>query len=489
VSARLFGGRPSRVLVAGDLMLDRYVWGDVDRISPEAPVQVLRWRAENEALGGAANVAHNLAALGCEVRLLGIVGEDAEGERFLALAGEAGVDTRFVQRLGGRPTISKTRLLARSQHVLRVDKEADAFPPPAAEEALLAALSGALEGVEGVICSDYLKGVLSPRLTQTLLAQARGLKLSAVVDPKGRDYAKYRGARALTPNLAEVALASGLPVDSEENLEKAARKLIEETRAELILVTRGAGGMTLFGPKGRLSHEPARALEVYDVTGAGDTAAALFGLALFGGLPPAEAARLANLGAGIAVGKVGTAVVTPAELEAAQEGRREGAGEKVLSPADLLRRLHRERAQGRKVVFTNGCFDLIHVGHIQYLQQARRLGDLLVIGLNDDDSVRRLKGPGRPLIGGRQRAELLGALACVDFVVFFGEDTPLKLIEAVRPDILVKGGDYGPDQVVGKDAVESHGGRVEVLPYVEGFSTTQIVETIVERYAPAKEKP
>ncbi|MBI2132817.1 MAG: adenylyltransferase/cytidyltransferase family protein, partial [Candidatus Tectomicrobia bacterium] len=267
-------------------------------------------------------------------------------------------------------------------------------------------------------------------------------------------------------NLAEVALASGLPVDSEENLGRAARKLLEETRAELVLVTRGAGGMTLFGREGLLSHEPARALEVYDVTGAGDTAAALFGLALFGDLPPAEAARLANLGAGIAVGKVGTAVVTPAELEAAREGRREGAGEKMLPLADLLRRLHRERAQGRKIVFTNGCFDLIHVGHIQYLQQARRLGDLLVIGLNDDASVRRLK---------------------VDFVVFFGEDTPLRLIEAVQPDILVKGGDYGPGEVVGKEAVEARGGRVEVLPYVEGFSTTQIVETIVERYASMKD--
>ena len=460
--SRLLGKTPPRLLVAGDLMLDRYVWGDVERISPEAPVQVLRWRAENEALGGAANVAHNLAALGCEVRLLGSVGEDAEGDRLLALAGEAGIDTRFVRRAAGRPTISKTRLLARSQHVLRVDKEADAPPPPAAEEALLGALPGALEGVQGVLCSDYLKGVLSPPLAQALLARARSMKIPAVVDPKGRDYAKYRGARALTPNLAEVALASGLPVDTEDNLEKAARKLLAETQAELILVTRGAAGMTLFGREGRIAHEAARALEVYDVTGAGDTAAALFGLALIGG-------------------------ASPAELESALDGKREGAGEKVLSLADLQRRLNRERAMGRKIVFTNGCFDLIHVGHIQYLQQARRLGDLLVIGLNDDGSVRRLKGPGRPLIGGRQRAELLGALACVDFVVFFAEDTPLKLIEAVRPDILVKGGDYGPDQVVGKDAVESYGGRVEVLPYVEGFSTTQIVETIVERYAPAKE--
>ncbi|MEK6710392.1 MAG: D-glycero-beta-D-manno-heptose-7-phosphate kinase, partial [Nitrospinota bacterium] len=408
---RLFGGQRPRLLVAGDLMLDRYVWGEVDRISPEAPVQVLRWRAENEALGGAANVAHNLAALGCEARLLGAVGDDAEGGRFLALAREAGLDTRFVQRVPGRPTISKTRLLARSQHVLRVDKEADQPPPPAAEEALLGALSGAAEGVQGVLCSDYLKGVLSPRLTQALLTRARAKGLSAVVDPKGPDYAKYRGARALTPNLAEVAQASGLPVDTEENIERAAQRLLGETQAELILVTRGAGGMTLFGPKGRIAHEPARAIEVYDVTGAGDTAAALFALALFGGADPAEAAHLANLGAGIAVGKVGTAVVTAAELEAAQGGRYEGAGEKILPAGDLLPRLHHERARGRRVVFTNGCFDLIHVGHIQYLQQAKRLGDLLVIGLNDDASVRRLKGPGRPLIGVRQRAELLNTTA------------------------------------------------------------------------------
>ncbi len=486
--SRLFGEKPPRLLVAGDLMLDRYVWGDVERISPEAPVQVLRWRGENEALGGAANVANNLAALGCKVRLLGLVGEDGEGARLIELARAAGLDVRHIRRLPGAPTVSKTRLIARSQHVLRVDKEADPPLPAGAEGTLLEALPEALEGVQGVICSDYLKGALSPEFTQNLLSAAKGRGLPVVVDPKDADYSKYRGALALTPNLAEVARATGLPIGSEEELDRAARRVLDQAGAEFVLVTRGAGGVTLFGRKGRIVHEPARAIEVFDVTGAGDTAAALFALALFGGAPPEEAARLANLGAGVVVGKIGTATVSPAELEAARSGRREGAGEKILEEADLLRRLHHERARGQKVVFTNGCFDLIHVGHIQYLQLARRLGDLLVVGVNDDASVRRLKGEGRPLIGGRQRAELLGALACVDFVVFFAEDTPQRLIEAIRPHVLVKGGDYTAEEIVGREIVEAYGGRVETLPLVEGISTTNLVETILQRYAPAREQ-
>ncbi|MDA0999526.1 MAG: D-glycero-beta-D-manno-heptose-7-phosphate kinase [bacterium] len=484
---RLLEGKKPRILVAGDLILDRYVWGEVDRISPEAPVQVLRWQSENEVLGGAANVAHNLSALGCEVRLLGVAGEDAEGDRLDALAREAGISARHVHRTGERPTSCKTRLIARGQHVLRVDKEGAGYLSSDAEKNLIASLPDALDGMDGVICSDYLKGVLSPGFLKaiTKAASARGIRI--VADPKGTDYGKYRGATALTPNLAELAQATALPVKSPAERERAAMQLLEAAAAEWILLTQGAGGMTLFGKDGTLCHEPARALDVYDVTGAGDTAAALFGLALFGGAAPEEAVRLANLGAGIVVGKVGTATLSREELEAALMGQDPGRGAKLFRATDLAARLQIERAKGRKVVFTNGCFDILHVGHIQYLQQARRLGDFLIVGLNDDASVRKLKGTGRPLIAGPQRAELLGALACVDAVVFFAEDTPLALIEAVRPDILVKGGDYTPDQVVGREAVESFGGKVEVLPFIEGFSTSSIVDTIIERYAPPRE--
>lgn len=486
---RLVAGSPT-ILVVGDLILDRYVWGEVERISPEAPVQVLRWASENDALGGAANVARNLAALGCNVRLLGFIGDDGEGTHFERLADEAGIDGRHIQRLPGRPTVSKTRFIGRSQHVLRVDKEESLPLPPQTQGMLLDTLTPALEGVDGVICSDYLKGAISPIFMKGLIVSARERKFSIVVDTKGNDYSKYRGVRAITPNLAEVSHATGVELnkvgtqaDKEHAIDKAARILFDQVDSELILITRGPDGMTLFERGRRIAHEAARALDVYDVTGAGDTAAALFGLALFQGISPEEATRVANLGSGIVVGKVGTATVTIAEIESALDGSRDGTAEKIFKTEELALRLQHERAKGRKVIFTNGCFDLLHVGHIQYLQQARMLGDLLVVGLNSDDSVRRIKGEGRPLIEETQRGLLLGALACVDYVVFFPEDTPENLIRAIRPDILVKGGDYTPDEVIGKDLVESLGGRVEVLPFVEGVSTTNIVNTILERYS------
>jgi D-beta-D-heptose 7-phosphate kinase/D-beta-D-heptose 1-phosphate adenosyltransferase len=487
--SRLIGGNPT-ILVVGDLILDRYVWGEVERISPEAPVQVLRWESENDALGGAANVARNLAALGCNVRLLGFIGDDGEAARFERLAGDAGIDGSHIQRLPGRPTVSKTRFIARSQHVLRVDKEENSPLPSQAEGLLLDALPAALEGVDGVICSDYLKGAISPIFMKGLLVSTKERDISIVVDTKGNDYSKYRGVRAITPNLAEVFYATGVDLnkaapqaDREHALDKAVRALFDQVDPEFILITRGPDGMTLFKRGQRIAHETAHALDVYDVTGAGDTAAALFSLALFQGIPPEEATRVANLGSCIVVGKVGTATVTVAEIESALTGNRSETADKIFGAEELALRLQHERAKGRKVVFTNGCFDLLHVGHIQYLQQARTLGDLLIVGLNDDESVRRIKGEGRPLIEETQRGLLLGALACVDYVVFFPEDTPENLLQTIRPDILVKGGDYTPDEVVGKNLVESLGGRVEVLPFVEGVSTTDIVNTILERYS------
>ena len=477
--SRLIGGNPE-ILVAGDLILDRYVWGEVDRISPEAPVQVLRWEREEETLGGAANVAQNLASLGCSVRLMGLLGEDEEGDRLEALARQAGMDVGLIRRHPGRPTVSKTRFIGRNQQILRVDREEAPPHSPEAEKEMSAQLPEALGAAAGVICSDYLKGALTPAFMEKLVAAAGERGLPVITDPKGADYTKYRGVTALTPNLAEVAQATGVTLDSEEAIDRAARAMYEELAPEFILVTRGAGGMTLYGKEGRLSSEASNALEVYDVTGAGDTAAALFGLALVQEIPAADAARIANLGAGIVVGKVGAAPLDPGELESALSG--EGK-QKIFSRPGLEKRLQTDRARGREVVFTNGCFDLMHVGHIQYLQQAKELGDILVIGLNDDASVRRVKGEGRPLIEERQRAQLLAALGCVDYVVFFPEDTPEELIRAVRPDILVKGGDYAPEEVVGREQVESSGGRVEVLPFVDGVSTTRIVNTIIERYS------
>lgn len=467
------------ILVIGDLILDRYVWGEVDRISPEAPVQVLKWVRDEEVLGGAANVAHNLSALGCPVRLMGLIGDDADGDRFNELTRAAGIDTRFVTRVSGRPTVTKTRFIGRGQQILRLDREEDPQQPGEFDEPLLAALPDAIEGVAGVICSDYLKGTLSPGLMGKIIDSAGRGNISTITDPKGGNYSKYKGVTAITPNLSEVSLATGMILNTEEAIDRATQSLFEQLGTSYILITRGAGGMTLFGKNGRLSHEAARALEVYDVTGAGDTAAAIFSLALFQGETPVSAARIANLGAGIVVGKVGTAPVSALEIESAMSS---GGRNKILSRPELGRHLKMERAKGRKVVFTNGCFDLLHVGHIQYLRQAKNLGDILVIGLNDDASVRKVKGEGRPLIEEGQRAQLMSALECVDFVVFFSEDTPKDLIEALRPDILVKGGDYTLDEVVGREMVESYGGRLEVLPFVDGVSTTSIVNTILERY-------
>jgi D-beta-D-heptose 7-phosphate kinase / D-beta-D-heptose 1-phosphate adenosyltransferase len=467
------------ILVIGDLILDRYIWGEVERISPEAPVQVLKWEREEQVLGGAANVAHNLSTLGCPVRLMGLIGEDADADRFEELTRVAGIDTRYVTRIPGRPTVTKTRFIGRGQQILRLDREDDNPQPGELEGPLLANLTEAIEGAAGVICSDYLKGTLSPGLMSKVVDAAGRANISIITDPKGGNYSKYKGVTAITPNLSEVALATGMRLDTEEAIDSAAHSLFEQLGTQYILITRGAGGMTLFGKNGRLSNEPANALEVYDVTGAGDTAAALFSLALFQGESPVSAAEIANTGAGIVVGKVGTAPVSALEIESAMSS---GGRNKILSREELGRHLEMERAKGRKVVFTNGCFDLLHVGHIQYLQQAKNLGDLLVIGLNDDASVRKLKGEGRPLIEEKQRAQLMSALECVDFIVFFSEDTPKKLLETLRPDILVKGGDYTPDEVVGRDLVESYGGRLEVLPFVDGVSTTSIVNTIIERY-------
>jgi D-beta-D-heptose 7-phosphate kinase/D-beta-D-heptose 1-phosphate adenosyltransferase len=476
----LLANKKPTILVAGDLILDRYIWGDVERISPEAPVQVLKWKKEQETLGGATNVANNLASLGCNVRVLGLIGDDAEGECLENLALEAGLEVHFIQRTVGRATVTKTRFIGRSQQILRVDREEDTAISIEYQNSLLDALPDALEGVDGIICSDYLKGALSPTFMETLVTVAEKRSLLIVADPKGSTYSKYNGVTAITPNLAEVSLATGMLLNSEEEIDRAACALFSSLACDLILITRGPKGMTLFEKDGRLANEPANPLEVYDVTGAGDTVTALFGLSLIQGILPAEAAHVANIGAGVVVGKMGTATVSLQEMEAALSG---GGERKVLSRSDVFNCLQAERAKGRQVVFTNGCFDLLHVGHIQYLQQARNLGDLLVVGLNDDASVGRVKGEGRPLIEERQRAELLAALMCVDYVVYFPEDTPDELIRALRPDILVKGGDYSRDQVAGRSFVESYGGRVEVLPFVDGVSTTKIVKTIIERYS------
>ena len=462
-------------------MCDTYLSGHVSRISPEAPVPVFESTDKRHVLGGAANVAANLRALGCEVRLAGVVGDDVTGRYVRAQLRAQGIADDLLVQDAGRPTTEKTRLIARHQQLVRLDHESRLPLPAELVAQILAGVESILAEADGLICSDYNKGVCMPDLLVPLFAKARAASVPIFVDPKARDFARYRGATVLTPNLAEVRQATGEPVEDETSLTTAAESLLRQSAAQALLVTRGAAGMSLFHPPQAPQHLPAHTRDVYDVTGAGDTVIAAFAAAAIGGLSYAAAARLANVAAGIVVGKAGTAVVYREELEAHWQARVAPWQSKLRTCDELSRALQQHRRRGERVVFTNGCFDLLHGGHVHYLQQARTLGDCLVVALNDDASVRRLKGDERPLRPQDERARVLAALACVDYVVLFGEPTPLALVKALRPDVLVKGGDYALETVVGREEVEASGGTVRLIPYVEGVSTTELIARIIQR--------
>lgn len=470
--------RSPTVLVVGDIMCDNYQLGKITRISPEAPVPVFESIEERQTLGGAANVAANLRALGCDVRLIGVIGADAGGCRMRALLRQQDIADTWLVEDATRPTTEKIRLLAQQQQVLRLDHECRAPLAPSLCSRVLTYAGALMEEVDGVICSDYHKGVCTPDVLEPLFAMARAAGHPIIVDPKKQDFTHYRGATVLTPNLTEVEHASKLTLDGPGFLEQAVDTLLHQSQAQALLVTRGQDGMSLFSPPQPPVHIASRARDVFDVTGAGDTVIATFSMAIMCGLSLEEAARLANVAAGVVVGKMGTAVISLDELRTAL-CEEEPHTRKVLTGEELAVALHHHRQQDERIVFTNGCFDLLHVGHIHYLQQAAALGDRLVVGLNNDASVGLLKGEGRPVIGQRDRAHMLASLACVDYVTIFSEPTPLSLIELVRPDVLVKGGDYTPETVVGRDEVEAYGGKLHILPYINGVSTTQIIESVI----------
>lgn len=468
------------VLVVGDVMLDHYLAGSVGRISPEAPVPVVRLARRWSVPGGAANVARNLARLGVSARLTGLVGADAEGRALRALVADEGIVDGLVCS-AARATTSKTRVLAQGQQLLRVDEE-DAAPPTAAELDMLAeAVARLLPGCGAVILSDYAKGVLLRAadggcLCGTVMDLARQAGVPVLVDPKGLDWSRYAGAACVTPNTAEFSLVLGLSPGTEPERERC-RLLAEDLCRRLgfarLLLTRGARGMTLFAPETEPVRIRAAVREVADVSGAGDTVIAALAACAASGFPWAESASVANAAAGVAVGKAGTAPVSVAELN---EALREGMDNpKLYDGPGLAARLEEWRRAGERIVFTNGCFDLLHPGHISLLRQCASLGDRLVVGLNSDASVRRLKGPERPVQNETSRALLLAALQYVDAVVLFGEDTPERLIREVRPDVLVKGSDYRVETVVGADFVQSYGGEVHLVDLVEGCSTTGLV--------------
>lgn len=471
-----------RVLVLGDIMLDRFVYGAVERISPEAPIPVLRIAREAAMLGGAGNVLRNLAALGARPHGIAVVGEDAAGAEIEALARDClqpaggGID---LIRMASRPTTIKDRFIAAGQQLLRVDRDPEGELDSDTETRVTDAALAALDGVSTVVLSDYGKGLLSARLIAAVVAAAAARGCPVVVDPKGRDFARYRGATWVTPNRRELQEASGLPAGDDAAAAAAARKVIAEAGIGAVLATRSEQGMTLVSGEGAhetVHHLKAEAREVYDVSGAGDTVVAAFAVALGAGLPAVVAAQLANVAAAIVVGKLGTAVARPREILHALHATELLAAEaKVSDLESLAEQVARWRQAGLSVGFTNGCFDLLHPGHVSLLEQARAACDRLVVGLNSDASVRRLKGETRPVQGEAARAAVLASLASVNRVVVFGEDTPLTLIEALKPDVLVKGADYSLDRVVGADIVQGYGGRVVLAELAPGHSTTATI--------------
>jgi D-beta-D-heptose 7-phosphate kinase/D-beta-D-heptose 1-phosphate adenosyltransferase len=467
----------SKVLVVGDLMLDRYIHGEVERISPEAPVPVIRHAQRYERAGGAANVAMNLAGLGCKAVLAGFWGDDAEQRELAALLERVGVDTVGVVT-SSLPTISKTRIVGRMQQLLRLDIESTDAPPEVEVERLQQRAVELVSKVNAVILSDYAKGALSRELCEAVIRAARVAGVPVLVDPKTTDFSKYSGATTVCPNLGELSAATGVAARHTEALLAAGQELLQEHDFEYLTVTMSEKGITLLRRDGQY-HSPARAREVFDVSGAGDTVIATLAASLAGGLKVETAVELANMAAGIVVGKMGTVPIAQHELIAAlTPSTGLTAGEKILDLERVTRRVGEWRVAGETIVFTNGCFDLLHVGHIKLLEDCRRFGTKLVLGLNTDASVCRLKGPTRPIVGERERARVMAALAAVDAVVLFEEDTPLELIRALKPDVLVKGGDYTVETVVGHEDVIAAGGRVEIVPTVEGFSTTNLVKKL-----------
>lgn len=461
-----------RILVVGDLMLDRYWSGETIRLSPEAPVPVVRVKQTKELLGGAGNVALNLASIGVgSIGLLGVVGRDADGARLRELLAEQRITQHLVEDRSA-PTVAKVRIISREQQVTRLDFE-ECFSAEAAD-AVVARFEEVAADYDSVIFSDYAKGALA-RIAK-MLGPRKGPTLR-LVDPKTRDFRQYRGADWITPNWSEF-LAAGATGSDEATVEREARALLADAGIGKMLLTRGEAGVSVITPD-RKADFPADVAKVHDVTGAGDTVIAVFAAALGTSMNPADAARLANRAAGIVVGRLGAAQVSTTELRALHlaEAPLTGAG-KMMEPNTVFDEIAAARAAGARIVFTNGCFDVLHFGHVRLLQKARAMGDRLVVGLNRDDSVRRLKGPSRPINGLAERAAVVLALEAVDWVLPFGDesdDTPLDLICRVAPHVLVKGGDYTLDQIVGAREVMEAGNQVEIIPLEENFSTTGIL--------------
>jgi len=470
------------ILVIGDLMIDEYLWGHVNRISPEAPVQIVEAGKEEATLGGAGNVIKNLVSLEAQVYVTSIVDDGDTGAIITNELQKLGVDPSGVFSEPGKISSKKTRVLSleTNQQILRIDWESTHPISNESEQRIIGYVESNIDSFRAIILSDYLKGILTEALIQNIIVLAQERDIPVIVDPKGTIYVKYREATVITPNKKEAETVLGLHIVDDETLQKVGRTLLNRLKTESILITLGKDGMTLFQKGKKSIYISATKKEVYDVTGAGDTVISLLGLGMASGLKLPKSIEIANIAAGIVVGKIGTATVTLQEIIDFVLQHTMYSSNRIMELKTLINLIDDRRQNGRIIAFTNGCFDILHVGHTSFLKKARQFGDLLIVGLNSDDSVRRLKGPHRPVIPMKERAAILSSLASVDYITVFEEDTPIRLIQALKPDILVKGGDYKKEEVVGGDIVESYGGKIELVPLIKGVSTTTIIERIAK---------
>jgi D-beta-D-heptose 7-phosphate kinase/D-beta-D-heptose 1-phosphate adenosyltransferase len=484
-------GHP-RVLVVGDLILDRYTWGDAERVSQEAPVILLRVRRREARPGGAANVAQMVQALEASRTIVaGLVGDDPAGEQLQQLLQQGAVQLDGLVRVVGRPTTVKERFIGMAQQrhphqILRVDEEVRDEPPASVQKELIERICALIPFQDVVLLSDYGKGVCTDPVVRTTIETCQSYGKPILVDPaRGSPFRRYRGATLLKPNRLEAGLALGRNLDRVEDALEAAPELVCQSQVEAVVLSLDRDGMVWATAAGSVEHCPTRPRDVYDITGAGDMVLATLGICLGSGWKLRDAVELANIAGGLEVERVGVTVLTRQDLRKDLGFHPEKMEQKIVDLPQLLSRLAELRAEKRRIVFTNGCFDLLHAGHVRYLHAAAKYGDCLVVAVNSDQSVRRLKGPQRPIVPARYRAEMLAALECVDFVIIFDEDTPHRLLEAIRPDVLVKGGTYRPEEVVGREVVHAYGGQVVVGPAVPGWSTTALIEKIRTHDEPA----
>lgn len=468
-----FKNENPKILVIGDLMIDHYLWGKCERISPEAPVQIVNIDKESSVLGGAGNVINNLRALGSRVDVLSVVGDDYVANELKALLENIKVQSNMLIIEQNRKTSKKSRLIASQQQVLRYDNESIEDISNSSEKEIINKLSVNISNYDVVILSDYGKGVLTTKLTQEIISISNKNKIKVFVDPKGKDYSKYKGAYTLTPNKKEAIEASNILINDNESLEKAIRKLKDECELEVSLITLSESGIAIFDDNLRI--KPTVAREVYDVTGAGDTVIASIAFAIANHMKIDDAIQFANLAAGVVVGKIGSATASLDEIyeyESSLNKSNSSSHIKSFEEIEILaKKLH---DKGKKIIFTNGCFDILHAGHVKYLEEAKSYGDILILGLNADSSVRKLKGPTRPINNQDDRAYILASLESVDYVVIFEEETPYELIKLIQPHVLVKGGDYEGKEVIGQDIAQ----ELRLVQFVDGKSTSKIIQRI-----------